>query len=269
MIFGRFSQLNDTFKLQGMKTYTSVEWLYGEEKSYHNVFEQSSIDYIYVEVTCYNKVFEKRDWQAKINLQVYQLINANQRELVGEINTNQLITKELSTFAIREGWGNAEKGAFWQKGAYCWDIYINGELIGEKIFYVENQGVVSQTNNPYFEVISVNLYENGKEPLPDHVERKYTDTFEAQHTRYIWADLTIKPKTNENFYAEFFFNFYNQLNQLKGRHMEVYLIDIEDDEIIINMGWGAEEMGSWFQGTHFFNIVFMNQIISKIEFQVT
>ncbi len=47
---------------------------------------------------------------------------------------------EKNTFAFRKGWGDEEKGKYWEHGRFLWEAYIDGEFVASKDFFIEDVG---------------------------------------------------------------------------------------------------------------------------------
>ena len=68
-----------------------------------------------------------------------------------------VVKKEQNIVSVREGWGTADAG-WWKKGKYKWDAYIDDKYIGTAYFYVVDEGLVTETENPYFSIQSIRLF---------------------------------------------------------------------------------------------------------------
>jgi len=62
------------------------------------------------------------------------------------------------TFATERSQVVPGQSSFWFKGDYLWEAYIDGELVGSSKFHIEEVGLVTFENNPYFELISLKVY---------------------------------------------------------------------------------------------------------------
>ena len=88
------------------------------------------------------------------------------------INVEKKVTPSENIVYFREGWGNPNKGAFWYKGSFSYEAYIDGNLVGTRRFFVEEEGKVTAEENPYFNILSLTLFE-GENKLQPKAERKY------------------------------------------------------------------------------------------------
>ena len=106
---------------------------------------------------------------------------------------NLKVNKKDNVVYVNKSWGIDKYGGFWKKGDYITEAYIDGELISSEYFYILSAGSVTQTYNPYFEVVSIKLYEGAKYDS-DSSKRKFLKVFKKNSTRYVWTELKIKNK---------------------------------------------------------------------------
>ncbi|MCC5944891.1 MAG: AAA family ATPase [Bernardetiaceae bacterium] len=267
MVFRTKKNLEQAYKFKSLKTYASTEWLADGMKRYRTVFEASETSYLYAELALYNKLYDVEDWEVQITLKSYRIQAPNNREEICKINVTQKVSKDIPIFYVREGWGNHEKGAFWTRGDYIWEAYINGELAGSRPFYIENGGIVTPEENPYFTIENIALYEGANQGV-EKSERVYLSEFSATDTRYVWAELLIQNKQQEDWFCEFVFNFYNSAGQLKGRTIELRRVSRNEGAITFATGWGSDGKGSWHYNHYRLEIVFMDKLIAVMPFKV-
>jgi hypothetical protein len=229
------------YKFKEINTYCDTEWLGDGKKKYRKVFNKHEVGYLYCEFSFYNKLFDEEDWSCNIVLTVNK-IEGRTPTKVADITVEKKILKEENIAYVREGWGNASAGVFWTKGLYEWVATIDGKVAGSMRFNVEDEEPVSETNNPFFKITKVNLFEaDSAEPAID--QRKYFTTFHGKETRYMWAEVQLESKLEHEFNAELIFNFFNDENQFKGSTSECFLFT--GKEKIICSGWGSSKGGTW------------------------
>jgi SpoVK/Ycf46/Vps4 family AAA+-type ATPase len=258
--------LEKKYKFKDLKIFSSTESMVGNTRRYRQVFENMETTYLYAELSFYNKLFDEEDWNTKINLKAYQ-IKKEKREELCDLIKEISVTKDQNIVMIREGWGNKEEGSYWARGDYEWEAYIDGELIQTQKFYIENGGLVTDENNPYFELQSVQLYEGPDAGLAKE-SRKYLTKFNAKETEYLWVEVNIQNQQSQSWYCELFFNYYNDSGQLKGSASEMKYINSADKEMTILSGWGSTSKGTWYNDKYRMEITFMDQLIAVIPFEV-
>ena len=255
------------YKFRELKVYASTEWLADNKKKYRQVFDRHDTTYIYAELSFYNKLFDEEDWEIEVELKCYSL-KRGRKELCS-LPFRRKVSKYDNVVFIREGWGNKSEGAFWKKGTYYWEAWIEGEKVATKYFYVEDVGrEIGKTENPYLQVQSLRLYEG---PYDDVIEedRLYYRTFSAEETRYIYAELILKNQhASRSWQCELFTKFYNDARELKGQVVRLQRIEPKDEIIKITAGWGSNVKGSWRKDRYTAEIVFMDRLLAVIPFEV-
>lgn len=201
MMFRNKQSEEKFYKFKDLKIYSSPEWLANGMRKYRTVFESIETSYLYVELSFYNKLFDVEEWEAEFLLKCYRLSNRKEREIVCEINVNQVISPQHNIVNIREGWGNDEVGTFWTRGDYVWEVYLDGEIFGTKPFYIESGGPVTPQNNPYFEMQTIKLYEGTQDGVEEE-NRIYHKQFSAAESKYIWVEFNFENLQEDDFYCE-------------------------------------------------------------------
>lgn len=259
--------LDKKYKYKDLRVYSSTEWLADGKKKYRTVFENLETTYLYAELSFYNKLFDEEDWETAVRLKAFRMNDKGKKEELCDIKLdNYKVSKDDNVVQIREGWGNKEAGAFWVRGDYLWEAYIDEELVGRKKFYVENGGPVIGDDNPYLDIQGIKLYE-GPNKGTNEGERTYYTCFKAKDTRYIWAELHFGNSQQSSWYAELFFNFYNDAGQLKGRTVELRKINPNEENVIVTTGWGSDTPGSWYNDKYRLEVIFMDQLVAVVPFE--
>lgn len=251
-------------KFKSLNCYASTEWLSDGKKKYRRVFNRLETTYLYAELAFYNKLFDEENWKAKVRL-VCSKKEDGQESQICDINVDREVKMDENMAFIREGWGNATPGVFWKKGQYTWKAYIDDVLIGSSVFYIEDEMAVTEDDNPFFDVVSVKLFE-ADSVLPPQSERKYFTKFSGKETRYIWAEVTMRNKLNHPFQCELFYNFFNDAGQLKGHTSENVLF--ANDTISVCSGWGSSNKGTWYNDKIRFELTFMDTLQAVVNFEV-
>lgn len=257
------------YKFLDLKCYASTEWLAEGKKKYRRVFESTELTYVYTEFSFYNKLFDEQDWDVKVNLKCHELSPEGLRiKEICSIDVDRKVGSAENIVYIREGWGNATPGLLWKKGSFLWVASLDGTVVGETKFHVESRGPVSFNSNPYFMLRSLRLFE-GPNALPTPPTRKYYTKFDQADSRYIWGEFSLSNQIrDEDWTCEVVFNFYNDARQLKGRTEELVTVRKDLETIEICSGWGSDTRGTWFNDTYTLEIVFMEQLVAVVSFEV-
>jgi SpoVK/Ycf46/Vps4 family AAA+-type ATPase len=255
------------FKFRELKVYASTEWLADNKKKYRQVFDRYETTYVYAELSFFNKLFDQEDWEVEVELKCYAMKKAP--KLLCSLPFRRKVSKYDNVMYIREGWGNKNEGAFWKKGTYYWEAWIEGEKVATKYFYVEDAGREASTDdNPYLEVQSLKLYEG---PYDDVIEdeRLYYRAFSSEETRYIYVEITLRNlHDTKPWHCELFTKFYNDARELKGQVVRLQRIDKRDELIRITAGWGSNVKGSWRRDRYTAELIFMDRLLAVVPFVV-
>ncbi|MBS1493221.1 MAG: AAA family ATPase [Bacteroidetes bacterium] len=255
--------MSDQFKFKSLKIYGEDEWLFGSQKKYRRVLEEIEITYIYVELALFNKLFDESDWSTKVNFKAY---DSKRAILCNETNDVQ-VKKEENIAYIRTSWGVKTPGGYWKKGSYRWEAWIDGTLIRTEYFYIENQGVVTEESNNYFNLTSVKLFEGPVDEVPA-AERRYMKAFDFKNTRYVWFEMNAESLVKDDWTCELFFSFKNEAGETKGVDNQYRFMKKHDEYFTFTGGWGNESKTSWYPGKYYLEISFMDCMIARIPFYV-
>lgn len=256
------------YKFKELKVYSSTEWLAKNKKKYRQVFDRFETTYIYAELSFFNKFFDIDNWEVGIELNCYEL--RKNKKKICSLDIKRQVSKFDNIVYIREGWGNKKDGAFWKKGTYYWEAWIEGEKVATKYFYIEDAGQNYETNkdNPYVQLNSLKLYEGQYDDVNED-DRTYLKRFSGEETRYIYAEINLHNlHLHSDWHCELFVKFYNQAKELKGQVNKLQNVKKGEDNIKISAGWGTNVKGSWRMGLYTVEIVFMNKLIAVLPFEV-
>lgn len=259
-------ELSHNYKIRDLKIFGSTEWLANNEKKYRNVFDEAECSFIYCELSFFNKLFDEQDWAARISL---KCVNTEDGSEICNLTADRNIGKDENIVFIREGWGVKNAGNYWKKGIYRWEAWIDNEFVSEKLFYIIDLGIVSETVNPFFKINKVKLYE-GPETNLLPPERKYYSVFSSDETRYVWLELECENLIQEIavWPCELQFYFNTHTGQLKGSMDKLMFVDTSQKTFTCTVGWGNELKGTWGIDAYSVSILFMDQVIANIPFDV-
>ncbi len=254
------------YKFRELKVYASTEWLADNKKKYRQVFDRYECTYIYAELSFYNKLFDEQDWEVDVELKCYSL-KKGRKELCS-LPFRRKVSKYDNIVYIREGWGNKKQGAFWKKGTYYWEAWVEGQKVATKYFYVEDTGGPVSEDNPYLKVKSLKLYEGSYDDVAEE-DRQYFKTFSAEETRYIYVEIILENLYNaKSWQCELFTKFYNDARELKGQVVRLQRVEKKDEYIKISAGWGSNVKGSWRKDRYTAELIFMDNLLAIVPFEV-
>lgn len=270
MLFGnKDKEKKDRFKFRDLKIYASTQTLADNSKFYRMVFDASEINYLYFELSLFNKLFDEEDWNTKVEFKVYELISNNERKEICHFKSEKEISRDINIIYFREGWGTDRFGGFWKKGYYEVDAWVDGEKVGNHKFYIENAGVISETNNPYFKISSIRLYNAPGDGIPKE-QRKYQKAFKQDETQYVWCELALQHLLDTDHNLEIFFNFYDKAGLFKASMTQYAHVKSGSINLITTYlnGWGNENKGNWHKGHYTLHIMSMGSILAVVPFEI-
>lgn len=253
------------YKFKEMKVYGSLENFFDNKKDYRIVHDESEACYINVEVQLYNLLFDEEAWTTKVKLRASEYYNNTE---MCNVEKTIDVTSDQNILIIRDGWGTPNPG-WWKKGTYKWEVFLDEVLIGTNYFYITNNGKVTADSNPYFSINAIKLYNSPKGNTPKE-ERNYLTAFNKDTAQYISVELDLTNKINNEQYfpLELTFSFYNDVRQLKGVSYWFEHINDKRQNILMDIGYGAEASGFWYPDKYTCEITFMDVIIAVIPFEV-
>nr|MBP7478233.1 AAA family ATPase [Chitinophagales bacterium] len=251
----------EKYKFKSLKVYSSNEWMI-DKKKYRVVFDSTETKYIYAEFAFYNKNFDEQEWETVIHLKAFSV--AGSRKELCQLEFKRTIKPEENIVFIREGWGMEKPGAFWKEDEYCWEAYIDNELIATSYFYVYNGGSVSTQENKYFNIASIKLYEGPDSNVPLG-QRKYLSEFNSKETRYVWVECLINNLFPKDWMCELVFNFSNDAHQLKGSSVRLNKV-LNGTSFMFESGWGSDTKGTWYDDNYTLEILFMDTLLAVVPF---
>jgi SpoVK/Ycf46/Vps4 family AAA+-type ATPase len=254
------------YKSKELRTFASDEWMAGATKKYRKVFDRSETTYIRVEFSFYNKLFDEEAWSCTTTLKCFDLAGGEKKEICS-LETKRDVKMDENIVFIRDGWGNATEGAYWKKGEYAWEAYIDNELVSEAKFVINDVAKVTVEANPYFEVEYIKLFV-GDFNSWEKSERRYLKKIKRETTQYVWVEAKIKNKVNVDWNYELFFNFFDDAYQLKGQVQREGKVEAAklDFSYTFDVGWGNEVPGSWKDEKYAVEIIFMDTMVAMVEF---
>ena len=270
MFFGNSLKEESTnIEFVSLKVYGDNEW-FNNNKKYRKVFDRSETTYIGCEVGLLNKLFNEKDQKIKLRFRcLFKTNNNNDKELCN-FEEEYTITKKEHIAYIREGWGSKEQGKYWTLGNYYWEVYYNNKKLDTCYFYIEDVGQVTPTENPFFDVLDINLFNEGN-TVPNIEQITPLKVFDKNKIYYIYADVIIKNKSKTPYYAEVVFRYLDMNGYIKGEASILEFIDIDIDKTFhFYTGWGKNEPNNSFpQPLYFVDILFMGQIIARAQINIS
>lgn len=233
------------------------------------VFDEDEIDFLYAEFSFYNKQFDENEWSANFSFKLIRIIdNGQEVDIIFEKDAYKTVTPTENLVTISDY--PSDSGQCWMQGEFAYQVWFENKLLAEKIFYIESAGKVTGENNPYFDFLSLKLFE-GAHPLPIVDDRKYLTRFRDDATRYIWIEFEILNKfRNIDWKGEFFFNLYNSAKELVETIsvIEDVFTNSRNNNFTVFAKRGNNTEVTWEKDNYTLEIVFMDTFIASASFEV-
>ena len=253
-----------------LKFYITNSKVESSVRRYRQVFDRNEIDFLYAEFSFYNLKYEESLWEEKIEFRIYQVDVKNGDKEIAKFEADVNPTVYDNEFSVSDYWGVETSGDFWQKGEYRWEVWSGDIFLIEKTVFVEDYGLIKGNNNPYFNLLSVKIFEAPSE-IPTKENRKYLSQFNQKVTRFIWTELEIQDKhPDEGWMGEFFFNYYNDLGEKVGQVVKLEKIEPADknNSFTVFAGIGSNEKVTWEIDSYTVEVIFMNQKLATVYYTV-
>ncbi len=256
------------YKFRDIKVHSSDEWMADATKKYRKVFDRYETTYMRVEFSFFNKLFDEEEWEATIRLKCFYINGSQKNELCSQ-DQKRRVAKDENIVYMRDSWGNATIGAYWFKGDYMWEAYIDEVKVGESKFYVEDTGQAKPGENLFFDIASIKVFE-GDGQASSQMQKKYLKKFSQKDTRFVWGEFSFTNKLPKDYFTEIFFNFYDKAGQLKGSNALVSYIatNTANKVYTIYPGWGSDTPGRWKSDFYTMEVIFLDTLIATVPFQV-
>jgi SpoVK/Ycf46/Vps4 family AAA+-type ATPase len=112
------------------------------------------------------------------------------------------------------------------------------------------------------------MYEGPYDDVPEF-DRSYLRRFSGEETRYVYAEVMLSNLLAvRQWQCELFIKFYNDARELKGQVVRLHKVEKGDEYIRLTAGWGSNVKGSWRTDRYTAEIVFMDQLLGVMQFEV-
>jgi len=268
MIFKKNKE-EKNYLFKSLSTYAGDRVMAGKFKA-RNVFDKNEISFISTELCFYNKLFDEEDWKALVRLRVVTVSNGKPGDQICIKEEEIPVPRTENIITFHYGWGDDKPGSYWESGRYRWIAEINGEEVGMAEFFIQDNGRVTEKNNPYLEVLSLRTYESPRGDL-DEDKRVYLKTFNKDETRFIMGELRFRSKIQSEWLCELYFNYYDDTGQCIGVSDTMVVItpgEGKDEKFTISSGYGTDNTGVWLADNYRMEVVFMDTVVAVIPFSI-
>lgn len=250
------------YKLKHIKTFQDNKWAV-DKRIYQRMFEAGDVGYLYADFVFYNILFDESDWECTVKFVCKKV--GTKKDLC-TFEKKARVTKNDNTFSVLGSWGTDDK-TYWKKGDYIWTIYLDGDYVGEEKFTVNNLGKVTATNNPYFNIISLKMYNAKGGDKSTKSNRKYYTQFKPDELAYLAAELTLQNinKSVEN--IELICNYKDSAGRVIGRAIRYVSLPKSDSNTTV-FKWGNDDASFWKMGFYYVDILFQDILIASARVDI-
>jgi SpoVK/Ycf46/Vps4 family AAA+-type ATPase len=255
------------YKFRFIKFYTLVDRLIDDKKHFRKVFEQDEITYLYWEIALFNKKFDEADWSGNLVTKCYK-VDEGRLEMCN-IPAELKVTKNVDVYYYTYGWGTEAPG-YWRAGIYTWEVYIDNELVGTDTMYINYFGIVTDSNNPYFDFTAIRLYPSYSDFRESRDGYRYVTQFDAAITEYVGVEVEIQRKQTVSLNYEFIYHVIKDDGSPKAMFVNTSVLpagEIGKTELI-RYGWGVPNPGYWKKGNYMLYVNFLGQKIASAAFTI-
>lgn len=250
------------FSFKSLNLYSDQEKLHENKRKYRSVFQGNEIDFIYGELSIYNLEYQNTSWDFEYT---FKVINEKNRT-IKEISYNTRILENEPIPCVVMCAGHSEKGVFWIKGIYRWEVWVKGDKIAEKIFYVENLGYAGNNGMPYIALEEVKLFISNDRGL--FYDKCYCKGFVKKNIDAVNVELRARNLLCESniWIGEFIFLFKTELGELKAEIRHVERFRQSDVNLLIDAVHGDKIEFS--EGIYYVEVIFAEKLIAKVPFKI-
>lgn len=240
------------------------------DRRFRTVFDRWELRYVGAELSFFNKKFDEEDWQMKVSFRAFAVKGDGVKEPLCNQEEQITVRQDQNEVRLSKGWGNDEAGKFWLKGEFFWEVYIDNEFVGSAPFTVQDVGLVKKKANPYFDILSLKVYEGPGNDLP--IEgRTYLRKFDTRKTRFIFGEFRLINHLQTAWKCEMFYNFVDDTGQMLARIPSNNVIESDspgDDIFTITHGWGNDTTSNWKEDDYTLQVEFHETIVAVVPFNV-
>jgi len=251
------------FKFKSIRVFCMDDSLLDNERRYRKVYDVKEVNYIFCEFNFYNKLFDELDWEAEVEFICNNNISGEQ---ICKVGKKLKVSQSQNEIKVRDGWG-VKKGNWWKPGVYSWTVNLDGNLIGETTFYIEDKGKPTIDHNPIFSIQQIKLFESDKIPEP-FGQRTYLKQF-SKDTRFVNVELTLDFEfTPSNYPLELLINIEHVTGHQKGRINYFKYLKAKSTRITLDGGYGSSKGKFWKPDKYVLDVIFMDHLIARVPFEV-
>lgn len=234
---------------------------------YRTRFEQDEVTYLYWDIELINLFYKKQDSSVTFKLRCTSVSTG--KEMYCQDQTVTFFPSEISRI-LNYSWGT-EKAGYWIADQYSWELTINGNVEFTKTISISAMGVVTETNNPYFDLLETKLFPGYLDNREDTAGYRYLTQFNQSETEYVGIEIDFKRKFTDSKTLEFYVTIVDAssgVTYLSYRFELLYEAISQSSSSFARFRHGTSKGKFWPNGSFLFYVSFMGVTITSGQFKV-
>ncbi|MGB4937814.1 MAG: AAA family ATPase [Ferruginibacter sp.] len=234
---------------------------------YRTRFEAGEIKYLYWDIELINLLYQKQN--SSVTLKVRCTALTTRKEMYSADQTINFQASQISTVASNS-WGTGT-GDYWLADQYLWEILINDTLVLSKTIIIDKLGVVSEEENPYFELLEVKIFPSYSDYRETKEGYRYVSQLHGAETQYLGVELSLKRKFTDSKSLEIKLNIIDVSNGFVAacaKYDSSFAANPSPPIEYFRFSYGDADPGYWKNGTYMLYVNFMDVTIASAQFAV-
>jgi len=234
---------------------------------YRTRFEAGEIKYLYWDIELINLLYQKQN--NSITLKVRCTALTTRKEMYFGEQVINLQPAEISTIASNS-WGTGADD-YWLADQYLWEILINNTIVLSKTIIIDKLGVVTQQDNPYFELVELKIFPSYADYRETKEGYRYVSQLHGAETQYLGVELSLKRKFIDSKSLEFKLNIIDISNGFVAacaKYDSSFAANPSPPIEYFRFSYGFADPGYWKNGTYIIYVNFMDVTIASAQFTV-
>jgi SpoVK/Ycf46/Vps4 family AAA+-type ATPase len=165
-------------------------------------------------------------------------------------------------------WGTGTDD-YWLADQYLWEILLNNTVVLSKTIIIDKLGVVTQENNPYFDMLELKIYPSYADYRETKEGYRYLSQLHGAETQYLGVELSLKRKFIDSKSLEFKLNVIDISNGFVAagaKYDSSFSANPSPPVEYFRCSYGYADPGYWKNGTYMLYVNFMDVTIASAQF---
>lgn len=232
---------------------------------YRTRFEAGEIKYLYWDIELINLLYQKQN--SSVTLKARCTALTTRKEMYAAEQTIDFLSNQISTIASNS-WGTGADD-YWLADQYLWEILINNVVVLSKTIIIDKIGVVTQEENPYFDLLEVKIFPSYADYRETKEGYRYLSQLHGAETQYLGVELSLKRKFTDSKSLEFKLNIIDISDGFvaaSAKYDSSFAANPSPPIEYTRFSYGYADPGYWKNGTYTLYINFMDVTIASAQF---